>query len=144
MVVRGTGDYRSVDLATLPFPGFPTDLQPQMMVLLCLAEGAGVITENVFESRFMFVDELNRMGCDITIEGHHAVVKGVAPLSGAEVCATDLRAGAALVLAGLAAQGETHLLDIHHIDRGYEKFEEKLSKLGADIKRVGIEEGDVF
>jgi len=144
MRVKGGDDYRSVDLATLPFPGFPTDLQPQIMVLLSLAQGAGVITENVFESRFMFVDELNRMGCDITIEGHHAVVKGVGPLSGAEVCATDLRAGAALVLAGLAAQGETHLLDIHHIDRGYESFEEKLSNLGADIRRTGVDEAEAF
>jgi UDP-N-acetylglucosamine 1-carboxyvinyltransferase len=142
MVITGGKDYISTDIATLPFPGFPTDLQPQMMVLLSLARGAGVVTENVFESRFMFVDELNRMGCDITIEGHHAVVKGVGPLSGAEVCAPDLRAGAALVLAGLAAQGETHLLDIHHIDRGYEGFETKLSRLGADIRRVGVEEGE--
>ena len=138
--VRGGGAYKAVDLATLPFPGFPTDLQPQMMVLLSLAEGTSVITENVFESRFMFVDELNRMGCDITIEGHHAIVKGVGSLSGAEVCAPDLRAGAALVLAGLAAEGETHLLDVHHVDRGYERLEEKLSRLGADISRVGIEE----
>jgi len=133
--VRGGGDYRAVDLATLPYPGFPTDMQPQMMVLLSLAEGISVITENVFESRFMFVDELNRMGCDITIEGHHAIVKGVGRLSGAEVTAPDLRAGAALVLAGLAAEGETHVLDIHHVDRGYEGLEEKLSSLGADIRR---------
>lgn len=144
MRVKGGDNYGSVDLATLPFPGFPTDLQPQMMILLSLAQGAGVITENVFESRFMFVDELNRMGCDITIEGHHAIVRGVGPLSGAEVCAPDLRAGAALVLAGLTAQGETHLLDIHHIDRGYERFEEKLSSLGAEIERVGVEEEDIF
>ncbi|OFW59014.1 MAG: UDP-N-acetylglucosamine 1-carboxyvinyltransferase [Candidatus Solincola sediminis] len=144
MHIKGNGDYRSVDLATLPFPGFPTDLQPQIMVLLSLAPGAGIVTENVFESRFMFVDELNRMGCDITIEGHHAVVKGDGPLSGAEVCATDLRAGAALVLAGLAAQGQTDLLDIHHIDRGYEKFEEKLSGLGADIRRAAVDEGEEF
>ena len=138
--VKGGGEYGSVDLATLPFPGFPTDLQPQLMVLLSLAGGTSVITENVFESRFMFVDELNRMGCDINIEGHHAIVKGVGALSGAEVCAPDLRAGAALVLAGLAAEGETHLLDVQHVDRGYEDLEEKLSRLGADIKRVGVEE----
>ncbi len=137
--VKGGGVYRSVDLATLPYPGFPTDMQPQMMVLLSLAEGISVITENVFESRFMFVDELNRMGCDITIEGHHAVVKGVGRLSGAEVSAPDLRAGAALVLAGLAAEGETHVLDIHHIDRGYERLEEKLSSLGADIRRETVD-----
>ncbi len=135
--VRGGGDYRAVDVATLPFPGFPTDMQPQMMVLLSLAQGIGVVTENVFESRFMFVDELNRMGCDITIEGHHAIVRGGRRLSGAEVCAPDLRAGAALALAGLAAEGETRLLDIHHIDRGYERLEEKLARLGAEIGRVG-------
>ncbi len=137
--VRGGGAYRSVDLATLPYPGFPTDMQPQMMVLLSLAEGISVITENVFESRFMFVDELNRMGCDIAIEGHHAVVKGVGRLSGAEVSAPDLRAGAALVLAGLAAEGETHVLDIHHVDRGYERLEEKLTSLGADIRRETVD-----
>lgn len=134
--VKGGGDYRAVDVATLPFPGFPTDMQPQIMVLLSLARGTSVITENVFESRFMFVDELNRMGCDITIEGHHAIVRGERRLSGAEVCATDLRAGAALVLAGLAAEGETHVQDVYHIDRGYERLEEKLSRLGADIERV--------
>ncbi|MDY6796892.1 MAG: UDP-N-acetylglucosamine 1-carboxyvinyltransferase [Actinomycetota bacterium] len=136
--VAGRGDYRSVDAATLPFPGFPTDLQPQMMVLMSLAGGTSVITENVFESRFMFVDELNRMGCDIKIEGHHAIVRGVGRLSGAEVCAPDLRAGAALVLAGLAAEGDTHLVDIHHVDRGYEGLEDKLSGLGAEIRRVRI------
>lgn len=135
--VRGGAGYRPLNVATLPFPGFPTDLQPQMMVALSLAEGTSVITENVFESRFMFVDELNRMGCDITIEGHHAIVKGVGKLSGAEVCAPDLRAGAALVLAGLAAAGETQLADVYHVDRGYERLEEKLSALGADITRVG-------
>ena len=137
--VSGSGGYAAVDLATLPFPGFPTDMQPQMMVLLSLADGTSVITENVFESRFMFVDELNRMGCDITIEGHHAIVKGVGVLSGAEVCAPDLRAGAALVLAGLAAEGETQLVDVHHVDRGYERLEDKLSLLGADIARVSVE-----
>ncbi|RJP26047.1 MAG: UDP-N-acetylglucosamine 1-carboxyvinyltransferase [Actinobacteria bacterium] len=144
LLVRGGGEYRSVDLATLPFPGFPTDLQPQIMVLLSLAGGTSVITENVFESRFMFVDELNRMGCDISIEGHHAIVRGVGALSGAEVCAPDLRAGAALVLAGLAAEGETHLLDVYHVDRGYENLEAKLSSLGADITRVGVEEEPIL
>lgn len=134
--VRGGDEYRAVNVATLPYPGFPTDLQPQMMVLLSLAEGVSVITENVFESRFMFVGELNRMGCDIEIKGQHAVVRGVGKLSGAEVCATDLRAGAALVLAGLAAEGVTEVLDIYHVDRGYERFEEKLSSVGADISRV--------
>jgi UDP-N-acetylglucosamine 1-carboxyvinyltransferase len=140
LLVRGGGRYGAVDLATLPFPGFPTDMQPQMMVLLSMAAGTSVITENVFESRFMFVDELNRMGCDIRIEGHHAIVKGMGALSGAEVCAPDLRAGAALVLAGLAAEGETHIIDVHHVDRGYQNIEEKLSRLGAEIARVGIED----
>ena len=135
--VRGGGGYRAADIATLPFPGFPTDMQPQVMVLLSLAQGIGVVTENVFESRFMFVDELNRMGCDITIEGHHAIVRGGRRLSGAEVCATDLRAGAALVRAGLAAEGVTRLRDIHHIDGGYARREETLARLGADIGRVG-------
>ena len=144
LLVRGGASYSSVDAATLPFPGFPTDMQPQMMVLLSLAEGTSVITENVFESRFMFVDELNRMGCDITIEGHHAIVKGVGRLSGAEVCAPDLRAGAALALAGLAAEGNTQLVDIHHIDRGYERLEEKLSSLGGDIVRVGVAENNLL
>ncbi len=137
--VKGGEAYMPVDLASLAFPGGPTVLQPHMMVLLCLASGTSVITENVFESRFMFVDELNRMGCDINIEGHHAIVRGVGALSGAEVCAPDLRAGAALVLAGLTAEGETHLLDVHHIDRGYEGLERKLTLLGADIARVAAE-----
>ncbi|MHB8780713.1 MAG: UDP-N-acetylglucosamine 1-carboxyvinyltransferase, partial [Candidatus Geothermincolia bacterium] len=128
-------ELRSADVQTLPFPGFPTDLQPQLMVLLSLARGTSIMTENVFESRFMFVDELNRMGCDIRTEGHHAVVRGVTSLSGAEVCATDLRAGAALVIAGLAAEGVTEVCDIHHIDRGYESLEHKLSAVGADITR---------
>jgi UDP-N-acetylglucosamine 1-carboxyvinyltransferase len=140
ILVRGGGEYRAADVATLPFPGFPTDLQPQMMVLLSLADGVSVVTENVFESRFMFVDELNRMGCDITIEGHHAIIKGVGKLSGAEVCAPDIRAGAALVLAGLAAEGETHLLDVFYIDRGYERLERKLASVGARIERVSAEE----
>jgi UDP-N-acetylglucosamine 1-carboxyvinyltransferase len=138
--VQGSEEYNSVDVATLPFPGFPTDLQPQMMVLLSLADGVSVVTENVFESRFMFVDELNRMGCDINIEGHHAIIKGMGTLSGAEVCAPDIRAGAALVLAGLAAVGDTNILDIEYIDRGYDRLERKLSSLGAEITRVGAEE----
>jgi len=144
LLVRAGEEYVSVDLATLPFPGFPTDLQPQMMVLQSVARGTSVITENVFESRFMFVDELNRMGCDISIEGHHAIVRGVGTLSGAEVCAPDLRAGAALVLAGLVAEGETYLLDVYHVDRGYEHLETKLSGLGASITRVGAAEEETL
>lgn len=127
---------RSVDVATLPYPGFPTDLQPQMIALLSKAEGASIVTENIFENRFIFVDELNRMGSDIRTEGHHAVVKGVKELTGAEVKVRDLRGGAALILAGLAAEGTTEVSDIFHVDRGYEKLEEKLVALGADIKRV--------
>jgi UDP-N-acetylglucosamine 1-carboxyvinyltransferase len=140
-LVRSREHYSASHVATLPYPGFPTDLQPQIMVLLSLAEGTSVVTENVFESRFMFVDELNRMGCRITIDGHHAVVRGGVRMTGTEVYATDLRAGAALVLAGLAAEGGTVVGDIHHIDRGYERLERKLSALGADIKRETDGEG---
>ncbi len=131
-----SSDCVSTDVCTLPFPGFPTDLQPQLMVLLSLANGTSILTENVFESRFMFVDELNRMGCDIRIEGHHAIIRGVPGLSGAEVWAPDLRAGAALVLAGLAAEGTTEICDIYHIDRGYERLEDKLLGVGAAITRT--------
>jgi UDP-N-acetylglucosamine 1-carboxyvinyltransferase len=128
-------EYCCADVQTLPFPGFPTDLQPPLMVLLSLADGTSILTENVFESRFMFVDELNRMGCDIRTEGHHAVIRGTRRFSGAEVCAPDIRAGAALVLAGLIADGTTEVSDIYHIDRGYERLEEKLSAVGAGITR---------
>jgi len=130
------GRLRPVDVQTLPYPGFPTDMQPQFMVLLALADGGSVITENVFESRFMFADELVRMGADIRIEGHHALIKGVRRLSGAPVISPDLRGGAALVVAGLVAEGETVIGDVHHIERGYERFVEKLRGLGADIEYV--------
>lgn len=126
----------SVDIATLPYPGFPTDVQAQMMALLCLARGTSVVTENVFENRFMVADELNRMGGDVRVQGHHVTVRGVERLTGASVRAPDLRGGAALVLAGLAAEGVTEIADIFHIDRGYENFEHKLKALGADIVRV--------
>jgi UDP-N-acetylglucosamine 1-carboxyvinyltransferase len=128
---------RCLDLVTLPFPGFPTDLQPLMMVLLAQADGASILTENVFESRFLFVDELNRMGSQIRVEGHHAVIRGVPKLSGAPVRAPDIRAGAALVVGGLAAEGETTVLDVSHIKRGYEDFESKLQALGAEIHLLG-------
>jgi UDP-N-acetylglucosamine 1-carboxyvinyltransferase len=128
---------RPVDVQTLPYPGFPTDMQAQFMALMALAEGNSIITENVFENRFMFADELSRMGADIRIEGHHALVKGVTQLSGAPVKCPDLRGGAALVLAALVADGETQLGDVYHIDRGYERFVDKLAALGADISRVG-------
>jgi UDP-N-acetylglucosamine 1-carboxyvinyltransferase len=126
---------RSVDLVTLPYPGFPTDLQPPMMALLATAEGTSILTENVFESRFMFVDELNRMGADIRTEGHHAVVRGVERLSSAPVRALDLRAGAALIVAALGADGVTEVSDVFHVDRGYEDLDGKLAALGAEVTR---------
>tara|TARA_B100001250_G_scaffold370163_1_gene354139 strand:- start:2006 stop:3265 length:1260 start_codon:yes stop_codon:yes gene_type:complete len=125
-----------VDISTAPFPGFPTDMQAQFTVLNALSEGSSVVTENVFENRFMHVQELNRMGCDITVKGSNAFVKGVDSINGAPVMATDLRASASLILAGLCAKGETIVDRIYHIDRGYERIEEKLSYLGADITRL--------
>jgi UDP-N-acetylglucosamine 1-carboxyvinyltransferase len=133
VTVSRTGPLLPTDVQTLPYPGFPTDMQPQFMALMARAEGGCVITENVFENRFMFADELVRMGADIRIEGHHALVKGVDMLSGAPVRCPDLRAGAALVLAGLVAEGETEVSDTFHIERGYEGFVEKLRALGADV-----------
>jgi UDP-N-acetylglucosamine 1-carboxyvinyltransferase len=129
----------AIDLVTLPFPGFPTDLQPLMMVLLSQAEGSSILTENVFESRFLFVGELNRMGCRIRVEGHHAVIRGVERLSGAPVQVPDIRAGAALVVAGLCAEGYTVVYDDGHIERGYEDFVGKLRGLGASIELREIE-----
>jgi UDP-N-acetylglucosamine 1-carboxyvinyltransferase len=126
---------RAVDLVTLPYPGFPTDLQPQIMALLAAADGTSIVTENVFESRFMFVDELNRMGADIRTEGHHAVIRGVERLSAAPVRALDIRAGAAMVVAALAADGRTEIEDMYHVDRGYQDLEAKLTALGANVRR---------
>ncbi len=126
---------RAVDFVTLPYPGFPTDLQPQMMALLSAAAGTSIATENVFERRFMFVDELRRMGADIRTEGHHAVIRGVERLSAAPVRALDIRAGAAMVVAALAADGVTEVADMYHVDRGYEDFEAKLAALGAAVRR---------
>jgi UDP-N-acetylglucosamine 1-carboxyvinyltransferase len=134
--VSRSGPLVPTDVQTLPYPGFPTDMQPQFMALMARAEGGCVITENVFENRFMFADELVRMGADIRIEGHHALIKGVDMLSGAPVRCPDLRAGAALVLAGLVAEGETEVSDTFHIERGYEGFVEKLRMLGADVEVV--------
>jgi len=125
-----------IDITTAPYPGFPTDMQAQFTVLNSLAAGSSVVTENVFENRFMHVQELNRMGCDITVKGANAFIKGVDQISGAEVMATDLRASASLILAGICAKGETIVDRIYHIDRGYERIEEKLSYLGADIERL--------
>ena len=137
ITVRGPGrKLKPINIITLPYPGFPTDLQPIIAVLLSIIPGISIITENVFENRFMYIEELNRMGANIKIDGHHAVIRGVPRLSGAPVKAFDLRAGAALVLAGLAAEGITEIHDIYHVKRGYENFESKLSGLGADIKLV--------
>jgi UDP-N-acetylglucosamine 1-carboxyvinyltransferase len=134
--VIGNGRLRSVDVKTMPYPGFPTDLQAQMMAALSLADGRSIISETIFENRFMHVLELNRMGADIKVEGNSAIVRGAARLSGAPVMATDLRASVCLVLAGLAAEGVTEVSRVYHLDRGYVRIEEKLSALGADIRRV--------
>lgn len=139
VVASRTRPLQPVDIQTLPFPGFPTDVQAQAMCVLALANGNCVITENVFENRFIFASELSRMGADITIEGHHAIVHGVKCLSGAQVKAPDLRGGAALVMAGLVADGTTTISAIHHIDRGYEGFVDKLVSLGADARRCSLE-----
>ncbi len=128
---------RAVDFTTAPHPAFPTDMQAQFMAMNCIAEGVGVINETIFENRFMHVNELVRLGADIRVDGHMAVVRGVETLSGAPVMATDLRASASLILAGLVAKGETVIDRIYHLDRGYENIEEKLSGLGARIRRVG-------
>ncbi len=138
--IKASGEidaYKATDVATLPFPGFPTDLQAQVVVLLSIAKGLSVVTENVFENRFGFVDELMRLGAEIRVDGNHAVVTGGRALTGAIVRCPDLRAGAALALAGLVAEGCTELRDIHHIDRGYERFEQKLQGLGAQVERAG-------
>ncbi|NWF94314.1 MAG: UDP-N-acetylglucosamine 1-carboxyvinyltransferase [Syntrophaceae bacterium] len=134
--VVGTRRIRSVDVKTQPYPGFPTDMQAQFMVLMSLAKGLSIITETIFENRFIHVSELRRMGANIRIQGNTAIIQGVESLSGAEVMATDLRASASLVLAGLAADGLTKVSRVYHLDRGYEALDRKLAKLGADIKRV--------
>jgi len=134
--VRARGDFRAVDVKTLPYPGFPTDMQAQFMTLMTLAEGQSVVSETVFENRFMHVSELRRLGADVRVEGHSAVVRGVERLSGAQTIATDLRASASLVLAGLVARGQTEVRRVYHLDRGYEKIEVKLRKLGADMMRL--------
>ena len=122
---------------TEPFPGFPTDLQAQMMALMCIADGAAMITETIFENRFMHVPELCRLGANITVHGASALIRGVPKLTGAPVMATDLRASVSLVLAGLAAEGETTINRVYHLDRGYERLEAKLSACGATIERLG-------
>ncbi|MDA3898062.1 MAG: UDP-N-acetylglucosamine 1-carboxyvinyltransferase [Desulfobacteraceae bacterium] len=134
--VIGKKTINSIDIKTMPYPGFPTDMQAQFMVLMSVANGFSVIAENIFENRFIHVSELCRMGTDITISGNHAMIKGVTELSGAPVMATDLRASASLILAGLAAKGTTIVSRVYHLDRGYESLEKKLTGLGAAIKRV--------
>jgi UDP-N-acetylglucosamine 1-carboxyvinyltransferase len=127
---------RAVDVRTEVYPGFPTDLQAQMMALMCTADGISVLEETIFENRFMHAPELVRMGARIDVHGGHATVTGVGRLKGAPVMATDLRASVSLILAGLAAEGETHVHRVYHLDRGYERVEEKLSACGARIERV--------
>jgi UDP-N-acetylglucosamine 1-carboxyvinyltransferase len=134
--VTGQSAINAVNVKTLEYPGFPTDMQAQFMSLMALADGTSVINETIFENRFTHVAELRRMGADIQTEGRSAIVKGVPKLSAAPVMATDLRASASLILAGLAAEGQTVVSRIYHLDRGYEHIEEKLSALGADIKRI--------
>ena len=135
MWAMSSGRLRSADVSTLPYPGLPTDCKPLLVAMLAVAEGVGIVSENLFSGRFRYVDELVRMGADIRTEGHHAVIRGVPRLSGAPVRASDIRAGATLVVAGLAADGETVVADPQHIDRGYEDFVGKLSALGADVRR---------
>ena len=140
VLVRGTGKLQKINLKTMPYPGFPTDMQPQFGVLLCLADGTSVITEGIYDNRFKYVNELRKMGAEIQVDGRVAVIDGGNRLSGALVHACDLRAGAAMVIAGMAAAGETVIEDVHFIERGYERFVEKLSALGADISvRYGEE-----
>ncbi|MFW6136673.1 MAG: UDP-N-acetylglucosamine 1-carboxyvinyltransferase [Candidatus Aminicenantaceae bacterium] len=134
--VTGRSDLRPEDITTSPYPGFPTDMQAQFTVLMTQAKGTSIITETIFDRRFAHINELLRLGANIEVSGDKAIVKGRTPLSGAETTATDLRASASLVLAGLIANGETTINEIHHLDRGYEKIEQKLSRLGADIRRV--------
>jgi len=136
--VRGSHPINSVDVKTMPYPGFPTDMQAQFMVLMSVANGFSVISENVFENRFIHVSELRRMGADITISGSHAMVRGVPELSGAPVMATDLRASASLILAGMIARGTTRINRVYHLDRGYDRIEKKFSRLGASIKRISV------
>jgi UDP-N-acetylglucosamine 1-carboxyvinyltransferase len=138
-VARGAGRIAGIDIMTAPYPGFPTDLQAQMMALLSMADGASMVTETIFENRFMHVSELCRMGANINLHGASAMVRGVPRLTGAPVMATDLRASMGLVLAGLAAEGETLISRVHHLDRGYEMLVEKLAGCGADIERIGAD-----
>ncbi|MBQ4166334.1 MAG: UDP-N-acetylglucosamine 1-carboxyvinyltransferase, partial [Oscillospiraceae bacterium] len=134
--VIGGNDYVGTTVKTQPHPGFPTDMQPQMAAVLTCAKGASMVTESIFDNRFRYVDELRRMGANISVEGRVAVIEGVDSLKGAPVKATDLRAGAALIVAALGAEGVSEIYDIYHVERGYENMEEKLRLLGADIEKV--------
>ncbi len=136
VLVRSNGRLRPVSVKTLPYPGFPTDMQPQVSTALCLAGGTSMVTEGVYDNRYKYMNELRKMGADVSVDGCVAVINGVEALNGAEVKACDLRAGAAMVIAGLCAQGETSIVDIHYIERGYENFVGKLQALGADITHV--------
>ena len=136
ITIKGCDELKAIDIKTMPYPGFPTDMQAQMMALLCVTPGTSIVTETVFENRFMHATELKRMGANIKIDGRSAIIEGVPKITGSEVNATDLRAGAALVLAALAAEGVTEIGDIYHIDRGYVNIEKKLKGLGANIERV--------
>jgi UDP-N-acetylglucosamine 1-carboxyvinyltransferase len=137
LAVFAEGRLRSIDVATLPYPGIATDYKPLIVTMLSIADGVGIVTENLYPGRFRYVEELQRLGADIRADGHHAVVRGVPQLSGAPVRAPDIRAGAALVVAGLAADGETSVAGVHHVDRGYDDLVGRLASLGADIERVG-------
>jgi UDP-N-acetylglucosamine 1-carboxyvinyltransferase len=130
---------RSIDVATLPYPGIATDYKPLIITMLSVADGVGIVTENLYPGRFRYVEELQRLGADIRTNGHHAVVRGVTRLSGAPVRAHDIRAGAAMVVAGLAAEGSTTITGVHHIDRGYDDLVGRLNGVGADIERVSVE-----
>ena len=134
--VEGSKRLNAVNIVTAPFPGFPTDMQAQLMSMMTIADGASMITENIFENRFMHASELKRLGADISVEGKSALVRGVPQLRGAPVMATDLRASASLILAGLCAEGETVVNRVYHLDRGYSTMVEKMQELGARIQRV--------
>ena len=140
IVRRGPGRLSPTNVKTMPYPGFPTDMQPQIAAVLCLAQGTSILNEGVWDNRYRYADEFRRMGANIQVNGKIAVIEGVDSLTGAPVCACDLRAGAAMIVAGLAAQGTTEIDQIYHIERGYENIVAKLSKLGADIREITIPE----
>ena len=142
LIVRREGKLTSTNVKTMPYPGFPTDMQPQIAAVLCLAEGTSILNEGVWDNRYRYADEFRRMGANIQVNGKVAVIEGVRALTGAPVCACDLRAGAAMIVAGLAANGVTEIDQVYHIERGYEGIVQKLSKLGADIHEEVIPEED--